>query len=64
MDALDDMVTFRAELHAAIFTIGVQPTLADLAAYWVHLNTEKRAVAADAAVIAAKNKSKQELGAA
>lgn len=64
MDALQDMAAFTADVHAAIFSIGVQPSVEALAAYWRELQARNRAVAADARVIAAKNRRKQELGAA
>ena len=57
-DPLEDISAFGAAIHAAVFTLGIQPTKDALREYW---ETLPRAVKADAKVIAAKDKRKAEL---
>jgi hypothetical protein len=60
-DALDEMEAFGKECAAAIEAIAALQSAQDLFAYWTKLNANRRDIAADAKVIAAKDKRKAEL---
>ncbi len=63
-DQLEAMETFGHAVSAAVGAIDGQATHASLGAYWTALNANQKAVAADARVIAAKDKRKAALTAA
>ena len=58
MGIAEEMTAFAAAVHAAIYTLGIQPTKTALQDYWASL---PRAVKADAKVIKAKDDRKAEL---
>jgi len=57
-DPITDMETFRAEVNAAVYAMGIQPTVDALTTCW---RTFSKAVQEDASVIAAAKKRKAEL---
>jgi hypothetical protein len=57
-DPLDDLITFKAKIDAAVFAMDKQPSLSALKAYW---DTLDKATQADAAVIKAKDQRKDAL---
>ncbi len=60
-DALDEMEAFAKECAATIEAIEGLQSSQDLFAYWTKLNANRRDIAADGKVIAAKDKRKAEL---